>query len=289
MAGGTMEPIDDLIAQLMPGIEGEKGIERFGCGHVVPRTSVLCCAVGSGVRGGAMEFTFDRRGDGTLLGDLGESIAQLCTTIPYGVVVFLSSYAYLDLVRVHWTKSGILSRIESGVNGKRCFFEPRVAGEVEATLRAYADGIKRAGENVGSGGSGKKGGCVLFAIVGGKMSEGINFSDNLARAVIMVGLPFPNKRSPELMEKMSFIAKTGSNANEYYENICMRALNQSIGRAIRHKNDYAAIFLLDKRFTTSESVRAKLPRWIREAGVEVCGGGVREADERARRFFATFH
>ena len=34
----------------------------------------------------------------------------------------------------------------------------------------------------------------------------------------------------------------------HYENLCMKAVNQSVGRAIRHKEDYAAILLLDHRF-----------------------------------------
>ena len=46
----------------------------------------------------------------------------------------------------------------------------------------------------------------------------------------------------------------------------MRSLNQSIGRAIRHKNDYAAIFLIDKRFNGSK-IRRKLPGWIKDAGI----------------------
>lgn len=50
---------------------------------------------------------------------------------------------------------------------------------------------------------------------------------------------------------------------EYYENLCMRGVNQSIGRAIRHKGDYATIVLLDKRYTT-DRIRKKLPKWIGE-------------------------
>jgi chromosome transmission fidelity protein 1 len=41
----------------------------------------------------------------------------------------------------------------------------------------------------------------------------------------------------------------------------MRGVNQSIGRAIRHKEDYATIVLLDKRYATPR-IGKKLPKWI---------------------------
>ena len=37
----------------------------------------------------------------------------------------------------------------------------------------------------------------------------------------------------------------------------------SLGRAIRHANDYATIVLIDKRYGTPR-IRNKLPRWIGE-------------------------
>ena len=48
---------------------------------------------------------------------------------------------------------------------------------------------------------------------------------------------------------------------EYYTNLCMKAVNQSIGRAIRHRRDYAAMLLLDGRYAKPQ-VRERLPKWI---------------------------
>ena len=128
-------------------------------------------------------------------------------------------------------------------------------------------------------------------MIGAKLSEGLNFSDELARAVLVVGLPFANLGSPELRERMKYVnrlqeksaerRKSGQKdaASELYENMCMNAVNQSIGRlflirpaeltltllalgrAIRHRGDWASLILIDRRYD-SHSIRNKLPKWI---------------------------
>ena len=96
----------------------------------------------------------------------------------------------------------------------------------------------------------------------------------------MVGLPFANPHDPVLREKMNYLNRRASSLSSsssssssfttqtagqnYYEDICMNSVNQSIGRAIRHQNDYAAIVLIDQRYTTSR-IHSKLPGWIRES------------------------
>jgi chromosome transmission fidelity protein 1 len=113
--------------------------------------------------------------------------------IPDGVVCFFASYPYMELVYKRWStaESGnILDRIgkkkkvacrifASGVSYSmliihQVFREPREANMVDATLRDYSLHIDTA-----------ESGAILFCVVNGKMSEGINFSDRLGRYVII--------------------------------------------------------------------------------------------------------
>lgn len=41
----------------------------------------------------------------------------------------------------------------------------------------------------------------------------------------------------------------------------MKAVNQSIGRSVRHQQDYASVLLLDHRYQR-ESVSNALPKWL---------------------------
>ena len=95
------------------------------------------------------------------------------------------------------------------------------------------------------------------------MSEGINFSDRLARCVCVVGLPYPNIGSADMVEKMRYLdsLKLSTNGRAYYENTCWKAINQSIGRAIRHRGDFASLVLIDKRYARP-TIPSKLPQWL---------------------------
>lgn len=102
------------------------------------------------------------------------------------------------------------------------------------------------------------------------MSEGINFKDDMARCVLIVGLPYPDITDPELKEKMAMLDKRegmvgvgGISGRSYYQNLCMRAVNQSIGRAIRHADDYAAVVLADRRYSSDTRIWRGLPGWLR--------------------------
>jgi chromosome transmission fidelity protein 1 len=210
--------------------------------------------------------------------------------------VFFPSYAYLDVCIAAWKRLASpgtkLTLWEHLVSVKPVFLEERsqqVTHELASSKEAVVNSVLDSYSAAITSGDGR--GALLFAVVGGTLSEGINFSDALGRGVIVVGLPFPNPHSAEWKAKMQYIsAKTNERggdgkaaAREYYENACMRSVNQCVGRAIRHKGDYAAIMMMDRRYGT-QRIQAKLPKWIRDSLVS--GAGAAGLGSKLGSFFA---
>ncbi|XP_066040310.1 ATP-dependent DNA helicase DDX11 isoform X3 [Chamaea fasciata] len=262
IAGGTMQPVADFREQLLccAGVDPARIVE-FSCGHVIPPENILPIILCSGPSNQQLEFTYQTRDLPQMMDETGRILCNLCNVIPGGVVCFFPSYEYEKQVYGHWENSGLLSRLAAK---KKIFQEPKKANQAEQVLVEYAKCIQRCSQT-----GGQMTGALLLSVVGGKMSEGINFSDDLGRCVIMVGMPYPNIRSPELQEKMTWLDKTMPRAagqapsRVLIENLCMKAVNQSIGRAIRHQKDFASILLLDHRYTRP-AIFNKLPQWIRE-------------------------
>ncbi|XP_059833719.1 ATP-dependent DNA helicase DDX11 [Hypanus sabinus] len=261
IAGGTMQPVAEFKDQLLftSGVSADRLVE-FSCGHVIPPENILPIILCSGPSGQQLEFTFQKRDKPQLLDECGRVLVNLCKVVPGGIVCFFPSYEYENLVYKHWEKTGLLVQLEAK---KKIFQEPRKASMVEHVLFEYSRCIQHSKQTAGP-----ITGALLLSVVGGKMSEGINFSDDLGRCVVMVGMPFPNVNSPELQERMAYLDKTMTKSDGkspgkvLLENLCMKAVNQSIGRAIRHREDYANIMLLDHRYTQPR-ILSKLPGWIR--------------------------
>ncbi|XVF74583.1 hypothetical protein PTKIN_Ptkin13bG0121400 [Pterospermum kingtungense] len=289
LAGGTLQPIEETRERLFPWLPSYQ-LHFFSCGHIVPPESVLSLAVSRGPSGRSFDFSYGLRSSSAMIEELGLLLCNLATVVPEGIVVFFSSFEYEGQVYDAWKTSGILERI---MKKKHVFREPRKNTEIEFILKEY----KKAIDNPAP-----KSGAILLAVVGGKISEGINFSDGMGRCIVMVGLPYPSPSDIELLERVKHIEGLGDSnstkclnlasseeyyggdiqagfsilrscrrrGKEYYENLCMKAVNQSIGRAIRHINDYAAILLVDTRYASDSSKRSfshassKLPQWIKD-------------------------
>ncbi|VAH03340.1 unnamed protein product [Triticum turgidum subsp. durum] len=312
LAGGTLQPIEEKRLRLFPGLL-PSDIKFFSCNHIVPPESILPIAVTCGPSGKKFDFSHSSRSSLNMIEELGRFLCNIVTIVPEGIVMFLSSYEYEKQVYDAWMASGTISKISKK---KHVFREPRSSVDVEVILNKYKEAIQSCSK--GSGDTSVNG-ALLLAVVGGKISEGINFSDGMGRCVLMVGLLYPSPDDIELMETIKHIGnystssvigddkpfngndecklepgfdvlrKSGKSGREYYENLCMKAVNQSIGRAIRHVNDYAAMLLVDSRYAHTSSSRGfscpveKLPQWIKTR--LTCGQNYGEVHRLLLQFF----
>ncbi|KII90522.1 hypothetical protein PLICRDRAFT_697066 [Plicaturopsis crispa FD-325 SS-3] len=254
LAGGTMSPMSDFTSQLFSHIPAER-LSTFSCGHIVPESNLQTIVMSKGPRGGDLAFKFGNQGDPKLIAELGQILLNFTSLVPGGLVVFFPSYKFLNAVKSAWETQGLLQKLNKK---KKVFLEPQDSSTVEETLAQYSQEVHRKNAD------GKACGALLLAVIGAKLSEGLNFSDDLARCVVIIGLPFANLASPELQERMKYVdhlrGKAGA-STELYTNMCMNAVNQSIGRAIRHRADWASLVLIDCRYATA-TIHSKLPRWI---------------------------
>lgn len=354
LLGGTLQPFPYMISQLLPTVPTDR-LRTFSCGHVVAPESVCSLVVPVDSRGDRLEINHRTRLLPETCAQLLTSLIRVSAAVPRGMVVFLTSYAYMDALLEAWRKSGQLTQLQKH---KRIFVEPRAAAELETTWAAYCKYVTTpvstavpSSTQVGAHSQSRSApvpqlssqektsshGGVLFCVMGGKLSEGINFSDDLARCVVVIGMPYPDGRDPILQLKlehansldtkarMSGKASTaettvtdlndtepsccgssnsgngGSSGSSrsssgydtsnrkilltsmigygglhdsqqaqsssvdagktLYDALCMKVVNQSIGRSIRHAADYAAIVLLDARYSQPR-IRQQLPGWV---------------------------
>jgi chromosome transmission fidelity protein 1 len=94
----------------------------------------------------------------------------------------------------------------------------------------------------------------------------------LCRLILLVGIPYPNPYTPEHKARQTYLQESlvlrglttddaRRQAAEVGEDSALRAVNQAIGRAVRHKGDWACIVLVDERWE-GVRVRGKLAGWI---------------------------
>lgn len=172
----------------------------------------------------------------------------------------------LNNLKFEWQKR----RVENGrplpsiwssiADQKRIFIEPQkpqTKEEFKNTMDEYYATINDPQSN----------GAVFMGICRGKVAEGLNFADKYARAVLIVSLPYPPKNNTKVKLKMEYVDRCSSYENrmhtgeDWYNLEASRAVNQAIGRVIRHRNDYGAILLCDSRFCNSGQ-ESRLSGWV---------------------------
>jgi len=186
-------------------------------------------------------------------------IAAMGRSIPGNIAVFFPSYYLLDQVSERLSlftlsKSFIIERQEMGKNER--------------------DHVLRELEN-----SRSRNGAILLGVMGGSLSEGVDYMNNLLSAVAIVGLPLPPP-SVEIEALKDYYSRKFGQSKGYKYAYLFPAINrvlQAAGRIIRSENDRGLIFLMDDRYS--------MPRYSSLLPEEFRGEEIMDLDGVIEEFF----
>ena len=171
-----------------------------------------------------------------MYGSVAREVARCADNVPGNVAVFFPSYDFLGKVE---------KLLEPTVRDRRLVVERREHGknERDAVLCQLREGRN-----------------LLLGAIGGSLSEGVDYRDNLLSMVIVVGLPLspPSREMDGMLDRME--KRFGPRKANLYVQVypAVSKVLQAAGRAIRSEKDRAAVMLLDDRYLLS-AVRASFP------------------------------
>nr|XP_046251810.1 regulator of telomere elongation helicase 1 [Scatophagus argus] len=253
LTSGTLSPLSSFTSEMR--IEFPVSLENS---HVIERDQIYVSIIDRGPDGELLSSAFDRRFVPENMASLGNTVANLSRVVPHGLLVFFPSFTLMEKTLEFWRANGHADRIETI---KPMFVEPKGKGSFTEVIDGYYNKVN---DPVSKGGT-------FCAVCRGKASEGLDFADTFGRGVVITGLPFPPKMDPRVILKMQFLDEMSLkkspglkylSGQQWYRQQAFRAVNQAIGRVIRHRQDYGAIFLCDQRFKSLDA-RAQLPLWVR--------------------------
>ncbi|XP_056139365.1 Fanconi anemia group J protein [Lampris incognitus] len=255
LTSGTLSPMNTFSSEL-----GVKFSIQLEASHVISKSQVWVGTVGEGPQGRKLCATFQHFETYTFQDEVGALLLSICQVVAKGVLCFLPSYKMLDKLRDRWTNTGLWEKLEKW---KTVITEPRRGGkgDFDDLLQIYYDAIKYCGE---------RNGALLIGVCRGKVSEGLDFTDDNARAVVTIGIPFPNIKDLQIGLKMEYNnqhCKTRGllSGRHWYEIQAYRAINQALGRCIRHRNDWGALVLVDNRYKSNpDKYITGLSKWVRQ-------------------------
>ncbi len=188
---------------------------------------------------------------------IAEEVARCAEKVPGNVAAFFPSYEFLGHVE------GYLAAL---IGDRRILAERREHGKNEKDALVHQ---LHEGRN------------ILLGTVGGSLSEGVDFRDNLLGAVFVIGLPLapPSREMEGMLHHMG--GRYGARRADLYVQVypAVSRVLQAAGRAIRSETDRAVIVLLDDRYTMPQ-VRRAFP-----ADFHISADG--DAPDRIGEFFAS--
>ncbi|XP_076681312.1 Fanconi anemia group J protein homolog isoform X1 [Andrena cerasifolii] len=254
LASGTLTPTASFQSEL-----NTKFPHILNTAHVIPKDQVYATCVPRGPNGTTLRATYQNVNSWSFQDELGHVLLDICETVPHGVLCFFSSYNVMNTQMDRWKQNSTWSKI---VATKQVFIEPRKRTDLTAIMNYYREVIR----DTADGPKGGINGALFLAVFRGKVAEGIDFKDNEARCVVTVGIPFTVLKNPEIQMKREYndlnTTRGLLKGSDWYVIQAFRALNQALGRCLRHINDWGAVLLVDERFL-QQANKEYLPKWVK--------------------------
>uniref|UniRef100_A0AC35TGP0 General transcription and DNA repair factor IIH helicase subunit XPD n=1 Tax=Rhabditophanes sp. KR3021 TaxID=114890 RepID=A0AC35TGP0_9BILA len=244
ITSGTLSPME-----MYPKILDFDPVIMASLSMTMSRPCILPMIVSKGNDQIEMTSRFENREEASVIRNYGNLILEIAQLVPDGMVVFFTSYGYMENVVGLWYDQRIIDEL---VKYKLLFVETQDARETEAAHRHYMHACDRGR------------GAVFFCVARGKVSEGVDFIDHYGRAVIMLGIPYMNTESRVLRARMEFLRdQYNIRENDFLTFDAMRHAAQCAGRVLRGKSDYGIMIFADKRYSRADK-KKKLPKWIQD-------------------------
>lgn len=254
LASGTLSPITSFQSEL-----GTVFPHKLDANHVVPKESVYIRGIPCGPTGVQLKANYTNVNSWNFQDELGRLILTVCRVIPHGVLCFFSSYSMMQKQIDRWKQNSCWQQLEE----VKCVLqEPRGSANLEPVMQEFRNVVHSTSDHPSDGITG----ALLLAVFRGKVAEGIDFSDNEARCVMAIGIPYAIRKDPSVDMKFTYNNLNQSRGllkgGEWYAVQAFRALNQALGRCVRHRNDWGAVLLIDQRFLERSNYNY-LPKWVK--------------------------
>ncbi|XP_060828487.1 Fanconi anemia group J protein homolog isoform X2 [Bombus pascuorum] len=267
LASGTLSPTASFQGEL-----GTSFAHVLNTGHVIPKEQVYAMCIPRGPNEVKLRANYQSVNSWAFQDELGAVLLDVCESVPHGILCFFSSYNVMHTQIQRWKNNSIWMKIN---DVKQVFIEPRHGDDLKDIMYEYRQVI----EQTSTERRGKITGALFLAVFRGKVAEGIDFKDNEARCVITVGIPYAVRKDPVIDMKLNYndtnVKKGLLKGSEWYNIQAFRALNQALGRCLRHINDWGAVLLVDERFLMHE-YKENLPKWVKTMWVNQNGYNLRE-------------
>jgi DNA excision repair protein ERCC-2 len=164
--------------------------------------------------------------DGSMIPKMEEYLMSLSSAFQKNLAFFFPSFRLMNL----FLKDGVQFALN-----KRSFVEGQ--GMSQSEVMSIVEGFK----------SKPKEGAVLFSVVGGRLSEGMDYPAEQMEILVMVGIPYPKPSAKQKALEMFYDRKFGKGWDYAVKAPTTRRLLQTIGRLIRDERDRGIAVILDKR------------------------------------------